>query len=124
MCLQWLDGLDLQGKTVIDFIGFHGFWLILRQIQFKAFGDAVTLGVITTGLNGLRNVMLDPGLAFGTGTHPTTAMCLQWLDGLDLQGKTVIGWLLADPAANTVQGVRRRRYAGRYHDWPEWPADR
>lgn len=36
------------------------------------------------------NVMLDPGLAFGTGTHPTTAMCLQWLDGLDLDGKTVI----------------------------------
>lgn len=26
------------------------------------------------------NIMLDPGLAFGTGTHPTTAMCLQWLD--------------------------------------------
>ncbi len=36
------------------------------------------------------NVMLDPGLAFGTGTHPTTALCLAWLDGLDLQGKTVI----------------------------------
>lgn len=36
------------------------------------------------------NVMLDPGLAFGTGTHPTTAMCLSWLDGLDLAGKTVI----------------------------------
>jgi len=36
------------------------------------------------------NVMLDPGLAFGTGTHPTTALCLQWLDGLDLTGKTVI----------------------------------
>lgn len=36
------------------------------------------------------NVMLDPGLAFGTGTHPTTALCLQWLDGLDLNGKTVI----------------------------------
>ncbi len=26
------------------------------------------------------NVILDPGLAFGTGTHPTTALCLQWLD--------------------------------------------
>lgn len=26
------------------------------------------------------NVMLDPGLAFGTGTHPTTALCLEWLD--------------------------------------------
>ncbi|ATY78639.1 50S ribosomal protein L11 methyltransferase [Aeromonas veronii] len=36
------------------------------------------------------NVMLDPGLAFGTGTHPTTALCLQWLDGLDLTGKTVV----------------------------------
>ncbi len=36
------------------------------------------------------NVMLDPGLAFGTGTHPTTSLCLEWLDGLDLTGKTVI----------------------------------
>lgn len=36
------------------------------------------------------NVMLDPGLAFGTGTHPTTALCLQWLDSLDLNGRTVI----------------------------------
>ncbi|MCP9268051.1 50S ribosomal protein L11 methyltransferase [Xenorhabdus sp. XENO-1] len=36
------------------------------------------------------NVMLDPGLAFGTGTHPTTSLCLQWLDGLDLTDKTVI----------------------------------
>lgn len=36
------------------------------------------------------NVMLDPGLAFGTGTHPTTALCLRWLDGIDLTGKTVV----------------------------------
>lgn len=35
---------------------------------------------------------LDPGLAFGTGTHPTTALCLEWLDGLDLAGKTVIDY--------------------------------
>ncbi|EOU2464044.1 50S ribosomal protein L11 methyltransferase [Vibrio navarrensis] len=39
---------------------------------------------------GAVNVMLDPGLAFGTGTHPTTALCLQWLESLDLSGKTVI----------------------------------
>jgi len=26
------------------------------------------------------NIMLDPGLAFGTGTHPTTALCMEWLD--------------------------------------------
>ena len=36
------------------------------------------------------NIMLDPGLAFGTGTHPTTALCLEWLDQADLQGKTVV----------------------------------
>ncbi|MBM5072411.1 50S ribosomal protein L11 methyltransferase [Vibrio parahaemolyticus] len=36
------------------------------------------------------NVMLDPGLAFGTGTHPTTALCLEWLESMDLSGKTVI----------------------------------
>lgn len=27
------------------------------------------------------NIKLDPGLAFGTGTHPTTRLCLEWLDG-------------------------------------------
>lgn len=36
------------------------------------------------------NLILDPGLAFGTGTHPTTALCLQWLDGLDLKNKTLL----------------------------------
>lgn len=35
-------------------------------------------------------VRLDPGLAFGSGTHQTTALCLEWLDGLDLSGKTVL----------------------------------
>ena len=35
-------------------------------------------------------VRLDPGLAFGSGTHPTTALCLQWLDSLALAGKPVL----------------------------------
>ncbi len=39
-------------------------------------------------------VRLDPGLAFGSGTHPTTALCLRWLDDLaargELQGKPVL----------------------------------
>lgn len=37
-------------------------------------------------------LMLDPGLAFGTGTHPTTALCLQWLDSIDCQDKTIIDY--------------------------------
>jgi ribosomal protein L11 methyltransferase len=38
------------------------------------------------------NLLLDPGLAFGTGTHPTTALCLTWLDGAELASKTVIDY--------------------------------
>ncbi|MBM7074439.1 50S ribosomal protein L11 methyltransferase [Shewanella sp. 202IG2-18] len=60
------------------------------------------------------NVILDPGLAFGTGTHPTTALCLEWLDGLDLSNSDVIDFgcgsgILAVAAlklgAKTVTGI-------------------
>lgn len=60
------------------------------------------------------NIRLDPGLAFGTGTHPTTAMCLTWLDEFPPLDKTVIDYgcgsgILALAAgklgANTLWGV-------------------
>ncbi len=38
------------------------------------------------------NLMLDPGLAFGTGTHPTTALCLEWLEQQDCEGKEIIDY--------------------------------
>lgn len=38
------------------------------------------------------NILLDPGLAFGTGTHPTTSLCLQWLDAHPPEGKTVMDY--------------------------------
>ena len=38
------------------------------------------------------NLMLDPGLAFGTGTHPTTALCLEWLDSQNLDNQYVIDY--------------------------------
>lgn len=38
------------------------------------------------------NIMLDPGLAFGSGTHPTTAMCLSWLEKQALEGKSVMDY--------------------------------
>lgn len=38
------------------------------------------------------NLMLDPGLAFGTGTHPTTFMCLQWLAEQALEDTSVIDY--------------------------------
>lgn len=38
------------------------------------------------------NLLLDPGMAFGTGTHPTTALCLQWLDDKDVSDAQVIDY--------------------------------
>lgn len=38
------------------------------------------------------NLILDPGLAFGTGSHATTALCLTWLDQANLTNKTVIDY--------------------------------
>jgi ribosomal protein L11 methyltransferase len=37
-------------------------------------------------------IQLDPGLAFGSGTHPTTALCLEWLDRQDVTDSTVIDY--------------------------------
>jgi ribosomal protein L11 methyltransferase len=38
------------------------------------------------------NLLLDPGLAFGTGTHATTALCLEWLDEMDMAGRVAIDY--------------------------------
>ena len=53
---------------------------------------------------------LDPGLAFGTGTHPTTGLCLEWLEKQDLADRTVLDFgcgsgVLAIAAA--LLGARR-----------------
>ena len=59
---------------------------------------------------GAINIFMDPGLAFGTGTHPTTALCLQWLDAHPPVDQTVIDYgcgsgILAVAAA--MLGARR-----------------
>ena len=41
---------------------------------------------------GAINLVLDPGLAFGTGSHPSTLLCLQWLERTILGGETVIDY--------------------------------
>lgn len=38
------------------------------------------------------NILINPGQAFGTGTHPTTALCLEWIAGANLQGLDVIDY--------------------------------
>jgi ribosomal protein L11 methyltransferase len=55
------------------------------------------LWVVPTGMQipyGEQNIeiSLDPGLAFGSGTHPTTALCLEWIDGRNLAGQRVVDY--------------------------------
>jgi len=38
------------------------------------------------------NIVLDPGLAFGTGSHPTTRLCLRWLDDNIKGGESVLDY--------------------------------
>jgi ribosomal protein L11 methyltransferase len=53
-------------------------WIVPWNLEIP---EAAKAGVI---------IRLDPGLAFGSGTHPTTALCLQWIDGLALKNKSVL----------------------------------
>ncbi len=58
------------------------------------FGDNLWIypsGYDIPGDNSVK-ILLDPGLAFGTGTHPTTALCLEWLDQNPPQGLSVIDY--------------------------------
>ncbi len=41
---------------------------------------------------GAVNIILDPGMAFGTGDHPTTSLCLEWLSEQNLAGKTFLDY--------------------------------
>lgn len=64
--------------------------------HYKPMKFADSLWVCPTGQEqqeaGTVCMTLDPGLAFGTGTHPTTALCLEWLASHDLQDKVVIDY--------------------------------
>lgn len=66
----------------------------MEHYQPMKFGER--LWVCPTGQerreDGCICMTLDPGLAFGTGTHPTTALCLEWLASHDLQDKIVIDY--------------------------------
>jgi ribosomal protein L11 methyltransferase len=49
-------------------------------------------GGLPAGAPDAIRIELDPGLAFGTGTHPTTALCLEWLDAQAVAGRAVVDY--------------------------------
>jgi ribosomal protein L11 methyltransferase len=62
-----------------------------RPMQFGQ-GLWIVPGDLPEPESAIHILRLDPGLAFGTGTHPTTRLCLQWIDGHDFQGQRVIDY--------------------------------
>ncbi|MHA6206068.1 50S ribosomal protein L11 methyltransferase [Dyella soli] len=90
--LPWLEPDHMQFRDVAD-----QDWERAWMDQFKPmqFGRRLWIypwNIEPPGDDDSVVVRLDPGLAFGSGTHPTTALCLAWLDSLDLRGKTVIDY--------------------------------
>jgi len=86
----------------------------LRDFRPMRFGRRLWVcpGGMPAGDADAIRIELDPGLAFGSGTHPTTALCLEWLDAQSLAGTTVVDYgcgsgILAIAAARL--GARRVR---------------
>lgn len=71
-------------------------WVRLTQAQFTPQKISQRLWVVPTWHElvdpAAINIRLDPGLAFGTGTHPTTRLCLRWLDAHLNRGDSVIDY--------------------------------
>jgi ribosomal protein L11 methyltransferase len=93
-------------------------WVRLTQSQFDPIRVSERLWIVPTWHvvpdPAAINIILDPGLAFGTGSHPTTRLCLDWLDRYMPPGRSVIDYgcgsgILAIAAAKLgaarVQGV-------------------
>ena len=71
-------------------------WVRLTQSQFDPIRISPRLWIVPTWHTpadpAAINIVLDPGLAFGTGSHPTTRLCLRWLDANLTGGETVLDY--------------------------------
>ncbi len=71
-------------------------WVRLTQSQFDPIPISPRLWIVPTWHDApdsrAINLKLDPGLAFGTGSHPTTRLCLRWLDECLQDGETLLDY--------------------------------
>ncbi len=84
-----LEGASLDRLEDVD-------WVALTQRQFEPIRAGERLWIVPTWHEPPRpgdvNVVLDPGAAFGTGSHPTTRMCLAWLEANVRRGDSVLDY--------------------------------
>jgi len=71
-------------------------WVRQTQAQFDPIRVSQRLWIVPTWHDApdpaATVIRLDPGLAFGTGSHPTTRLCLRWLDSVTLAGRSVLDY--------------------------------
>ncbi|NDY93282.1 50S ribosomal protein L11 methyltransferase [Ideonella livida] len=76
---DWTEGLAAHALQVVD----EQDWVRLTQSQFNPVDVTPTFWIVPSWhevpADATHVMRLDPGLAFGTGTHPTTRMCLRWI---------------------------------------------
>ena len=82
----------VEEKTVED-----ADWVRITQAQFQPVRVSDRLWIVPTwheppAGDSAINIRLDPGVAFGTGSHPTTHLCLQWLDNNVREGQSVLDY--------------------------------
>lgn len=88
-------GLEQLPKHHIDTLEDHD-WVRLTQSQFEPIAISSRLWIVPSWHQPSDptaiNIVLDPGLAFGTGSHPTTRLCLRWLDDNLQAGVSVLDY--------------------------------
>jgi ribosomal protein L11 methyltransferase len=94
--LQGIPGVDRPGRISWAEVGDRD-WERAWMERFEPMRFGQRLWIVPSGMAIGRapenvEIKLDPGLAFGTGTHPTTALCLEWLDGQDVTGQTLVDY--------------------------------
>ena len=71
-------------------------WVRLTQSQFAPVEITPEFWIVPTWheppAQAQQIIRLDPGLAFGTGTHPTTRMCLRWIATHEVKGQRVLDY--------------------------------
>ncbi|HEU0282661.1 MAG TPA: 50S ribosomal protein L11 methyltransferase, partial [Gallionella sp.] len=88
-------GLEQLPEHRIETLADHD-WVRLTQSQFEPIRISARLWIVPTWHTpsdpNAVNIVLDPGLAFGTGSHPTTRLCLRWLDDNLKGGESVLDY--------------------------------